>query len=62
MNHINSGSGFRPFILAGCIGAVQLSGITRIIIAACSQICQLLLAGGPVKVQRANTTRALTKK
>lgn len=62
MNHINSGSGFRPFILAGCIGAVQLSGITRKIIPACSQVRQLLLAGGPVKAQRANITREITKK
>lgn len=58
MNRINSVSGFRPFIFAGCIGAVQLPGI----ILACSQICQLLLAGGPVKAQRANIRRELTKK
>lgn len=61
MSHINSGSGFRLFILAGYIGTVQLSGITSKIIPACSEICQLLLAGGPLKAQRANTTGEITK-
>lgn len=61
VNRMNFGSGFGPFILAGFIGVVQLSGITWKIIPAFSRICQLLLAGAPVKEQRANVTELVKK-
>lgn len=61
MNHMNFGSDFGPFILAGFVGVVQLSVVTWIIIPAFSQICQLLLAGAPVKAQRANVTELAKK-
>lgn len=45
-----------PFWFIGVV-----SGITWKIIPAFSQICQLLLAGAPVKEQRANVTKLAKK-
>lgn len=61
MNPMNFGSGFGPFVLAGFIGVVQLSGVTWKIIPALSQICQILLAGTPVKEWRTNVKKLAKK-